>query len=63
MLLNKIGKLKDEAHKLFAPYIIVALEKRAFDHLTGKIDEKEFSDKIEDFSPIFETLIDNEYEF
>ncbi|CAI2380749.1 unnamed protein product [Moneuplotes crassus] len=61
--INKSSKMKDEIHAIFSPYLVSVLENRAFDHLTGNADEKAKESKEEDFSPIFETLIDNEYEF
>ena len=49
---------------MFSPYLMEALENRAFEHLTGKADEGPTGSlEKEDFSPIFEALIDKEYEF
>lgn len=61
--LDRVVEMKKEVHGIFSQYMVRALENRTFDHLTGNADEKPKKGQKQDFTPIFESLIDNEYEF
>ena len=64
--LDFIRAQKKKAHVIFSPFLVNAFEKRAFNHIIGRIEEAKKGKEVdpdEDFSPIFENLIDNEYEF
>ena len=64
---NAIRKSKHELNQEFAPYMVKSLESRVFSHLTGKPPKSNTEDEddapTEDFTIIFDSLIENEYEF
>lgn len=63
---ESIREAKDQLFGELAPFLVKALESRAFWHLTGKplvTNHLNQEDLDEDYSVVFDSLGENEYEF